>query len=456
MNPHKPHLQDIIVKSTVRQQRPPVEPLYEDTYRVAYEARPVRVRERHVPQGGVVDEDRFDRREGFRTDRRWLFIAIGVGCVILVSSVLLSFMFSGATVTVYPKQETVVVNATYLADAQGASGAVPFERMVADRTESEVIAAKEERDVEDRASGTITIYNEYAETPQRLIKNTRFQSSKERVYRIRESIEVPGKHKDGTPGSIDAVVVAEDAGEGYNTAGPESFSIPGFSGLPQEGKVYARSTAIITGGFLGKRRVVDEGERAAAIGRVEKKLQETLLADVFQSTDRPAGYHLFKEAIFYEFLPQPDVPEGEGKVTVSVVGKVHAVLFPDTAFAEKIASLTLPAYERSPITIENIQDLTVALTASSSTESAKVAPWDASSYTVHVEGKAHFIWTFDEGQFARDLAGKTKETLNNSSSGGMLELYPGIDHLEANVRPFWKRTFPEDPEKITIIKELDE
>ncbi len=399
-------------------------------------------------------------------ERPWLYIALSIGALIVTSAVVLSFMFAGASVTAYPKQDTVVANTTFLAATTGENGALPFEQLVLERTATKSVPAQAEQDVEERASGKIMVFNAYAETPQRLIKNTRFQSEGGKIFRIKESIEVPGKKSDTEPGSVEVSVYAEEPGEEYNIASG-NFTVPGFAKLPQEGKVYAKSSAAMVGGFKGKRRTVEDSARQNALKELEQQLRDELLAAAFESSDKPQGYYLFKEAVFFEFNPLPDEVSGDDQVTVSLTGKIHSVLFPEAPFAQKIASLTIGSYTGTPIHIDNPYDLAVTVTPSMSTPIAESAgtgeesseggaspAWQATAFDVKVEGKAHFIWEFDEKKLAEDLAGKEKSVLD-VLEGGILEAYPGIDRINATVRPFWKSTFPAEVQDIVVVTELD-
>jgi hypothetical protein len=411
-----------------------------------------------------VDRDYDGDRDG--GERRWLFIALGIGALIIISAVVLSFMFAGASVTAYAKQDTVVVNTSFVAASNGEGGAVPFQQIVIERTTTKAVPAQAEQQVEERASGKITVYNAYSAAVQRLIKNTRFQSEGGKIFRIRESIEVPGKKSDTEPGTIEVAVYAEEPGADYNID-PSNFTIPGFAKLPQEGKVYAKSTAAMSGGFAGTRRTVEESARQAALKELEQQLRDELLAAAFESKDKPQGYYLFKEAVFFEFNPLPDEEvSGQDQVTLKLTGKIHSMLFPEAAFAKRLAELVIASYSGSGITIDNPYDLTVTVTPNEpdqtgdtkggdqSTAGDATPAWQATSYNVKVDGKAHFIWEFDEKKLASDLAGKDKGVLD-VVKGGLLEAYPGIDRIHATVRPFWKKTFPVKADDIVVVKELD-
>lgn len=459
----KPPLQDVIVKSHEhgrRNVRPTSQYADDISNFRPTDVSPPRERTSETQRRPRMSEtERPLRRSGsaHRTNKRWLYTALGIGAVVILSSVALSLLFAGATVTVYPKQDTVVVNTTLTAGKDQQDGSLPIEQIVLERTAKREVVALGEEEVEERASGNITIYNEYSDTPQRLIKNTRFQSSDNLIYRIRESVEIPGKNSNGTPGSIEVKVFAEEPGESYNM-GPDTFTIPGFVGLPQEEKVYAKSTSEITGGFKGIRRSVNEAERTETLKQLETQLRDELLAAAFANSDNPKGYHLFKESLFFEFDTLPDETANTDQVVLSLSGKLHGILFPEDTFAKRVAQVTLSTYRDSPLRIENLDDFTVSISPVSEEdeESGVTEPWLASTFTVSVQGKAHFIWEFDEKGLAQYFAGKDKEILLGALQNSVLEAYPGIDRLEVSIRPFWKRSFPESAEDILVITELDD
>lgn len=103
----------------------------------------------------------------------------------------------------------------------------------------------------EKASGKITVYNEWSTTPETLNKGTRFISGG-KAFLLQSDILVPGAKLDPNPpikfiaGSIEASVTAENSGESYNI-GPTSFTI---SSLPssQQAKIYGRSSVAMAGG----------------------------------------------------------------------------------------------------------------------------------------------------------------------------------------------------------------
>lgn len=391
--------------------------------------------------------------------RRWFIVALGVGGVVVLSSIVLSLLFAGATVVVYPKQDTVLVNNTFVVEENTTvEDRMTIQKMTIEETAQREVVALGEQEVEERASGKVTLYNEYSESPQRIIPRTRFESSDGLVYRVARAVEIPGKKPDGTPGEVEITIQAEESGEAHNI-GPDTFTLPGYTEaglLTHAEKIYARSSSDMSGGFKGVRRTVDDAERAQVVEALKTELRDTLLANAFGSIDNPETQHLFKDAVFFEFETLEDTLSGTDKVTIRVKGILHGILFPKDALATRLAAKALPTYNDSPIRIDNMKNLSVTLTPEATEEDTSIKGWEAPVYNATVEGKAHFIWEFEEVTLKEDLAGKEKSILDIPQDNMVLTRYPGIDRLEVSVRPFWKRTFPESTSDIHVITKLDE
>ena len=173
---------------------------------------------------------RYIKREGRLGT--WAFISTVV--VFAVGAGLLTYVFNSATVTIVPKTRDVNdFGRTLTFGQKGAdSASIPF---IVEKTvlkKSKTLPLSESRKVEAKAKGRIVVYNNFDGLPQKLIKNTRFESKKGKIYRINDSITIPGM-KGGTPGSVEVDIYADSNGADYNIDATE-FTIPGFKGTPRE------------------------------------------------------------------------------------------------------------------------------------------------------------------------------------------------------------------------------
>jgi hypothetical protein len=370
---------------------------------------------------------------------------IGALAAVLVLIVAFSLLFSGATVTVTPQQRSVLIDGTFEATQGAVPPALSYEVMQVDGELSATVSATGEETAEERASGQIVVFNDYSETQQRLITNTRFETPDGLIYRITQPVIVPGQREEnGTlvPGSVEVTVYADEPGDQYNI-GLTDFTIPGFQGSPQFESMYARSKTPMQGGFIGERLTADpsvvEQTRARLREQLEQDLREEALA---QKTE---GYYLFPGAVFALFQSLPSTDSGE-QVQINERAVLYGVLFSESQLASFVAQNTIPGFENVPVRLSDISTLSFNVT-----DPETVRPWEADSFEFTLSGNTEVIWVFDAAQLKEDLSGRAKEALQTVLSG-----YQGIERAEVVLRPFWKQSFPEDPEKISVVEVLEE
>jgi hypothetical protein len=73
---------------------------------------------------------------------------------------------------------------------------------------------------------------------------------------------------------------------------------------------------------------------------------------------------------------------------------------------------------------------------------------DTTQLSVKIEGKPHFIYTYDSSKLSKDLVGMSRESFPT-----VLATYPGLEKGSIEIKPFWRSRFPTDSGKITINEE---
>lgn len=388
------------------------------------------------------------RKKGFP----WLATAGTISVLILVGAFVLSMVFSGATVTVHPRQQKAFVDGTFVASREAAPGQLSYELLILDKTLTKTLPANGEENVEERATGRITIYNEFDEEEQRLIKNTRFETGGGKIFRIQDSVTVPGatKKADGTltPSKVEVTVFADEPGESYNVPAGR-FTIPGFRDTPRYEKFYGVSEGPMAGGFIGKKKKVDEKDEAAARTALNEELKTALLEEAFAEGKKPEDYYLYKDATFFRFEEKPDEGSKSDSVDIAQGGTVYAVLLKKDQLAQFIASQAIGGFDNSPLAIRNPDELTVTA-AEMPAETSPTPPWEGGPVSLTISGTASLVWTYDKDQLAKDLSGRDTKALETILSG-----FKGIEKATVVHRPFWKKTFPEDPKDIEVVESLD-
>ncbi len=350
----------------------------------------------------------------------------------LVIVLVLSGIFvsrSGAKVYVYAKELSQSSNVSV--------ENIPYTTVEITSEKTVSIKATGEEKVTEKAKGKITIYNEYEETEQRLLKNTRFESPNGLIYRIPSSVIVPGSKRDDkgnvVAGKLEVEIVADEVGEKYNI-GASKFTVPGFKDLPQFESFYAKSEGDIAGGFDGIRKVISESDRQESETLLKNQLKEALLTEA-KSKTTPENLVLADESmILYEILS--DKVEGNN-VSISAKGTIKATSFDYQNFSNTIAKSSITQFsEFENVVITNIDKLNISVSKQENDSTAKI----------ELSGSIDFLWKNNEEELKRAIAGTDKNSIKDT-----VELFPGITKISSEVRPMWKKTFPEDVSKIEII-----
>lgn len=355
-----------------------------------------------------------------------------IALLIVVGSAAALYAFADAKVTVTPTSKTTDVASDFTATFN--TGDLPYEIVTVDKTVSANVKAESTETANDPAQGTITIYNAQ-EAPQTLIKNTRFQSPDGLIFRIQDSVSIPGGSM-SSPGSVKATVYADTGGEQYNIA-PTSFTVPGLKGSAAFDKVTAKSTEAFTGGFSGTRPSVSDTTREAQNEKNKVALNDALNEEV--AGQLKAGYIVVPGSVFVSTAPAPDTVGKDNTVNVNLKGTAVAVALPNAALAKAIAFQTLGSYAGQTVMIKDSSTLKL-------TPSAPGTPTtEQGSFAFSLSGNATIVYDIDKTKIAGAVAGKSR-----SAAKSILQSFPEIDRAILTVRPFWKGTFPSDPSDITV------
>ncbi len=396
--------------------------------------------------------------DGTKKARNRLVTSVVLFFVIVGSAVLLSIIFGRTELTVYPESREPNVSAEFTAYPDRRAGELSYEIMTLEATGEAQVKASGQVQVEELATGIIEISKS---TPgaERLIKNTRFRTSDGLVFRIEESVVIPGAVKDESgqlvPGTIQAKVFADDVGENYNLTAGKTFDIPGFqeSGLTElYNAIKAKNPEAFSGGFKGPQFKIDEQELATARQALQVSLRDGLLLRI--DAEKPANFIAFKEAVAITYNQLPAVEYGGDLVTIREQAILQIPMFEATNFGSFLAQETVATYDGNPVRVEDPSVLSFKY-SSSSISSMVIA--NEPSLTFTLTGKPLLVWEYDVEKLRKDFAGLPKSALklSGSSDRGILGAYPGIRAAKAHITPFWKLHFPEDPAEITIIESLD-
>ena len=383
--------------------------------------------------------------DGTKKGSKRVLISVILFVIIVGGALGLSALMGKTKLTIYPQFREPNINSEFTAYPDKRVDELSYEIMKLEATSESQVKASGQIDVTTQASGKIEIVKTTPGT-ERIIKNTRFRSPDGKIFRIKESVVIPGS-VNNIPGTIQADVFAEEAGEGYNLPANTKFDVPGF----QESKlddlyaaIHAENKSAFTGGFKGPQFKIDESEMGTARQALQQKLRDDLLKRV--ETEKPTGYIAFPGAVSITYNQLPAVEYGNDLVTLKEQAILQIPIFATTGLGTFLAKQAVATYSGGLVRIEDPKSLTFSYkTASTSTSIIANEP----SLTFELKGKPKLIWEYEHEKLKKDLAGLPKTAVNNAISA-----YPGIQGAKVSITPFWKRSFPTDPSKIIVIEEL--
>jgi len=371
-----------------------------------------------------------------RSGRFWLF-ALGVAVLVAIGGVLVSTVFAGARVTVYPRTETVVLPATLQAQANAPAGVLPYQTVSVTRSASQSVPAQSVQKVSRPASGVVTVSNAYSSASQRLIANTRFEAPDGRIYRIRDSVTVPGM-KQGVAGTVSATLYADSPGPAYNKSGGVSFTIPGFKNDPRYAKITARSEGALSGGFVGDEPVVAPADLAAAKAALQKQLDGDVRAAAAQAI--PDGFAAVPGSLDIVFADVTQTIGADKTAQLTEGATATGIIVRKNDLASAIAHKAVAGYKGEAVLFGDEEQMSFSL--SPATKRNGGGP-----VTLTLSGSATLVWQFDPEALKAALAGKDKKEVPAVAKA----FEPAVAKMNAAIKPFWQGKLPQDPAKIKVI-----
>ncbi len=369
----------------------------------------------------------------------WLITIISVAVLVF----LISSTFSTASIRITPKEAKIILDDTYDLYKDGEKG-LNYEIMTVKKELSKELTTDGEEYVERKSVGKAIIYNKDSTSKQRLINNTRLETVDGLIYRIRQSVDVPGYKIVGgvkTPGSVEVEIIADAPGDKYNMKLEDlkgDFTIPGFKGTTKYNTFYARLSAGTTGGFIGKVKKVSEENLKKGREELKNELKDVLIKDIY--TQKPNQYFFFKDNYYIQYSDLSDSSEGDVyKIFESAV--IYVVIFNENNLANFIAEEEIESFDNSKVDI--IWDDNIVSSISGSTEK----PWNENSLKIKLTGNANIVWQYDLNSILNKIKGQDKEILSDV----IKENSDFITEIQATIRPQWKKTFPENIKKIKVF-----
>ncbi|OGZ34644.1 MAG: hypothetical protein A2Y98_00070 [Candidatus Portnoybacteria bacterium RBG_19FT_COMBO_36_7] len=362
---------------------------------------------------------------------------------VVIAGIVFYLALGKADVILTAKKEQTPFDFKVLADnnlsqIDEVANKIPAQLIRLEDKDSEEFAATGQRQMNEKASGIITVYNAYSSSPQGLVETTRFLSQDGKIFRLTESVTVPGaKIEEGkiVASYIDVKVQADQPGDSYNI-GPSNFSIPGFQGSPKYTGFYGKSKNNMSGGSTENVRVMTQDDFNKAKEKVWESLRQKIQTEL--ATQISANLTILDGSVEIQMDKVESSAEIGGKAenfTLTVTGSARALVFSEDDIVvllrnnlsdklsenKEIADQTPLNYGETKIDIEKGQ------------------------ISFRVSGLQEVFWKIDQEEIKKLIAGKKQNEVEELLFGR-----PEIKEAQFSLWPFWVRSIPRQTDKIKI------
>ncbi|MDP3729275.1 MAG: hypothetical protein Q8R26_00765 [bacterium] len=370
----------------------------------------------------------------------------GLGAT-LVLFVLLTFSFASFTVSFKPKQEPLSLPSTMTALDVSVSQVmvdkkvIPAELLELSKKTVKDFTATGRKVIEDRAKGKVRIYNSFSSSPQKLVSSTRFVSDSGLLYRLPETINIPGASiEEGKiiPRYVETSLVADQAGESYNMEKEITLKIPGFKGGPKYETFYATAPNGFLGGFKGEAKVISKDDLKKSQEETSKLAYEEMKNEI--SKKIPPGFQTIEGLREIQVLkvvaPKENSKADQFSVEVQTRGKV--MVFKKEDGDHLLKELII----KKDSSVEYIDGSAVAKYQAQNTD------FEKGKSMVFLEGGIKVASKVDERDLLSMIKGQKERAVQE-----FLKSRTELASFNMSLFPPWRTSVPKSENKIKLIKE---
>jgi len=291
--------------------------------------------------------------------------------------------------------------------------------------------------VQEKAGGKIIIYNAYSSEPQRLVATTRFATPDGKIFRLVKEIMVPAaKIVEGkiVASSIEATVVADQAGPKYNIEPVSHFSIPGFQGSAKYQGFYAESKEAMKGGFIGEKAFPTEEDIKKAKEKASQDLRDSV--ESFLSLQTPPEFKIIEGSKQFNLLKQ--------EVNQQVDEKNNFTVFSE-------AELLNIAFKESDLKnlIEETAKAKLGTNFKIKTYNLEYGVGRADFKQGQISFAVNFQGVFEEPFNVEDFRQKSV-TKSETNLRALISSFPNIQKATISFWPFWVKRAPDDIKRVKV------
>jgi hypothetical protein len=357
-----------------------------------------------------------------------IFFLLGGVSLLSLIGVLLFLFLPKAEVQVIPYKTTQSVDLQFDGRSEGVLAEENILPVRLVEKEQEVVftvnATGASLGTAQKAHGTVVISNRFSTEAQSLVATTRLEAPDGKIFRLVSGVVVPGM-TNSQPGIIEASVIADQVGTGYNIPAT-TFTIPGFKGSPKYEKFSAQSSKAMSGGGDATGtdlRVISKEDLEKAESQAKEKAKETYLNAV--KPELLSGERVLEENLDIVALGNMALPLS-GTVATSFeyknTFKVRGFIFSEDAIKQKIL-------ESGEQTLDGVTFRPTAITLS---YGEAIPDYDAKKVRLKVHAVVESESVVDKDKLLNAILGKNTTEIND-----LLGSFPEIKKVEIVFKPQW-------------------
>jgi hypothetical protein len=365
------------------------------------------------------------------------YLALGLFLSLLLISIiffLATFAFDGATITIKPLKKETPISETYIVSEMERKELL--QPKVINVLQEISVPKKSVKKVFRKAEGEVTIYNSFSNQSQKFVKGTRLSTTDNKIFRIQESVTVPGKSGE-TAGSVKVKVIADQDGPEYNI-GPTKFTVPGLKASPKYKDFWAENDKTMKGGASGSIASVSDVDLQKGLNDMKQKLIESVQEKI--DDDVPEGFVYNKDTLVLQTGKFEKIAEDENTATYQQAATGTTLFFKRDEIVKRVLEKQNSNENSKPV----VKVLDTSKFEVSVTNQAEAINSD-SQVTLTLTGVAPAVFYPNKQAILEYYAGRPVSEFND-----IAKKFQFIESAKRVIYPFWNTRFPYNISKITI------
>lgn len=365
--------------------------------------------------------------------------------LLLAGAIFAYFWLPSADITLYPVTDEINFSGEFWVKKDTKldleNSIVPGTIIEKERKIEKSFTATGEEERNEKAKGEIIVYNK-TNSPYQFVPGTRFQSPDGKIFKALDWISIPA----GTsinPSTVKVLVEAEAPGEDYNIK-PTDFKIPALAGSYLYDLIYGKSEKSMSGGFIGKTKVIKEEDIEEAKREI-KSLQEKAVSELTEEIfkDLPSSFNFLKEAIVQEKGEIVfDKKAGEIGETFKAQATVKIKLL---TFKEEDVRKIISEIVKGEVK-DGIEFQELLFTQVVNYQIVKAQGWTEALY-IEFKGSEKVAWKIDEEEIKEKVMGKSEVEFQDFIKK---EMEGKVKDSKLILSPFWVSKIPTRPERVKV------